>query len=293
MITKHAALLDDRGLVRVSGTDAAGFLQGLITNDMHSLRQKGDAMAAAMLGPQGKILFEFMVVKQVDGFLLDGPVTLGPALVKRLSMYRLRAAVDIADVSAALVVAAFWSGRPDPDAEPGLVYVDPRLEALGVRTIAPRAEQAVLAGNIAEYDDHRRRLGVAEIVKDYAAGEVFPHEANLDWLNGVNFTKGCYVGQEVVSRMQHKAEIRKRFVPVKITGATPETGADIRAGGKSIGIMGSAAAGRGLALLRFDRLREAVAAGSVLESNATRLTPEQPDWMPVEVPGAISPDVAS
>jgi folate-binding protein YgfZ len=292
MTSTHAALLDDRGVVRASGADAADFLQGLITNDMRGLRETGDAIAAAMLGPQGKILFEFLVVKQADGFLLDVSAALGPALVKRLTMYRLRAAVDIADASAELAVAAFWPAPPE--ASPGLVFTDPRLAALGGRVMARRTELATYAGTgMADYDLHRLRLGVPEAGKDYDSGEVFPHEANLDLLDGVSFTKGCYVGQEVVSRMQHKAEIRKRFVPVLIAGAAPEPGAEIRAGGRSVGVMGSAAAGRGLALLRFDRLREVVAAGSALESEDARLTPVRPDWMPMEVPGAAPPGAAA
>ena len=287
MTTKQAALLDDRGVVRISGQDAAEFLQGLITNDMNRLREAGDAMAAAMLSPQGKILFEFLVVKQAGGFWLDAPASLVPALIKRLAMYKLRAAVDIADASAERAVAAFWPGLPG-DA-PGMVFADPRLAALGGRVMAQQAELAAYAGTgKADYDHHRVQLGVSEAGKDYASGEVFPHEANMDLLNGVSFTKGCYVGQEVVSRMQHKSEIRKRFVPVMIEGPEPEAGADIRAGGKGIGVMGSSAAGRGLALLRLDRLREAVAAGSALESDGARLTPVQPGWMPMEVPGAAA-----
>ena len=287
MTTKQAALLDDRGVVRVCGKDAAEFLQGLITNDMNRLREAGDAMAAAMLSPQGKVLFEFLVLKQAGGFWLDAPASLVPALVRRLAMYKLRAAVDIADASAELAVSAFWPGLPG-DA-PEMVFADPRLAALGGRAMAQQAELAAYAGTgEADYDHHRLQLGVPEAGKDYASGEVFPHEANMDLLNGVSFTKGCYVGQEVVSRMQHKSEIRKRFVPVMIEGPEPEAGADIRAGGKSLGVMGSSAAGRGLALLRLDRLREAVAAGSALESDGARLTPVQPGWMPMEVPGAAA-----
>ena len=249
-----------RGVVRVGGADAAGFLQGLLTNDVQGLAQ-GEARYAALLSPQGKILFDFLVVADADGFLLDCAREQAAALAARLGFYRLRAKVSVADVSGEVEVAA--------DASPGDgAYRDPRHEELGWRRIVPLGT----APAAATYDARRIALGIPAGGRDFAFGETFPHEANLDRLHGIDFKKGCYVGQEIVARVEHRGLARKRIVPLTYEGAAPRQGAEVKAGDVTLGAMGSSAEGRGLALVRLDRLAEAGGAAQV-EGVAVRLLP--------------------
>jgi folate-binding protein YgfZ len=268
------ASLTDRGLVRVAGPDAKGFLQGLVTNDMDKTHE-GGAIHAGLLTPQGKILFDFFVVPDVE------------ALAKRLSFYKLRADVAITE-EPTLSVAAAWGASPSlPDQ--AIAFADPRLEALGIRMILP--EGAALPGadcasaNEADYHAHRIRLGVPDGGRDYAYNEAFPHEALYDQLHGVDFEKGCYVGQEVVSRMQHRGTARKRVVHVEGDGPL-EPGADIEAGTLPVGRIGSVNGARGLALLRLDRVASANAKGTPTQAGGTMITVRLPDFATFELPSA-------
>lgn len=254
MSAAHIALLPDRGVVAVTGEDARTFLDNIITNDM-DLLDKQEAIFAGLLSPQGKILFDFFVVKDKDGFLLDVAKDKAADLVKRLSMYKLRAKVVIAEVADAFVEVR-W-----PQSNVG--FEDPRKAGLGGRGIMT----SPVVFDTAAYDAyHARRiaLGVPEGGKDYAFGEAFPHEALFDQLNGVSFTKGCYVGQEIVARMEHRGTARKRIVRVNGTGGLPVAGTEVLAGEVVIGVMGSSADQAGLALLRLDRVAEFVGKGVAL-----------------------------
>ena len=250
------AFLDDRGIVDVEGEEARALLQRLVTSDVLGL-VAGEARYAALLSPQGKIAFDFLIVDATpaggpDQFLLDSPLSLAADLARRLTMYRLRAAVRIADLSGDLGVTAYWPEGPGAR--------DPRHAELGTRAIGPRG-----AGDAASrraYDAHRIALGVPEGGRDFAYGDAFPHDANLDRLGGVDFGKGCYVGQEVVSRVHHRGTARKRIVPVSFAGRAPAQGAEIRVGEIAIGIMGSSIDERGLASVRTDRAAEAAALGA-------------------------------
>jgi folate-binding protein YgfZ len=256
MSTSVVALLADRGVVSLSGPDAVDFLDNLATNDLTGV-PIGEARFAGLLTPQGKILFEFFALRTEDGWLLE---TLGarlPDLIKRLTMYRLRAKIALADVSSDHAVAAAWGGDK-PTVPDGWCYADPRDPQLGWRLIVPRAAVNGLASGASEDEYHRHRLttGVAEGGRDYPLGDTFPHEANYDRLAGVSFTKGCFVGQEVVARMQNKTVVRKRVIAV--TGSAPlKSGGEIRIGTAVIGTIGSVDGNRGLALLRVDRAAEA------------------------------------
>jgi hypothetical protein len=248
MTPARIALLADRGVVRVTGEDAEKLLQGIVSNDMDLLASQA-AIHTALLTPQGKILFDFFVAKTGGGFLLETARDKAADLAKRLNLYKLRAKVDIRDVSDEYRVLALWGPSPlSPGEITGTVsFPDPRLTALGSRMLA----EARLAADIAaatngleaspeDYHAHRIALGVPEGGKDYVLGDTFPHEAELDQLNGVSFTKGCFVGQEVVSRMQNRASVRKRVVPIE--GDAPLTsGAEIKVGAASIGAVGSVA----------------------------------------------------
>ena len=267
-----AAFLPDRGVVKVSGVDARDFLNGLVTTDVALLRP-GLGRFGALLTPQGKITVDFLITEAPSGhgggFLIDCPRALAQGLADKLGFYKLRAKVAVENLSDSLGVLAAWDG--DPAMKPDLAFADPRAAALGWRILVP--EQ--LAQNAADaigaelvdksaYDAHRIASGVPRGGLDYMYGDAFPHETNMDRLHGVDFDKGCYVGQEVVSRMQHRGTARTRTVRIILDGPSPEPGAAIVAGDKPVGTMGSTAGHDGLALIRTDRVADALAAGTPL-----------------------------
>jgi len=264
-----AAFLPDRGVVKVSGNDARNFLNGLITTDMMRL-QAGLGQFGALLTPQGKIIVDFLVteVPSGGGFLIDCPKALAQNLTDKLGFYRLRAKVTVENLSDKIGVLAAWDGaRLTSD----LTFTDPRNEKLGFRILAaPESAQktADLIGaeflDSSAYEAHRIALGIPRGGLDFIYGEAFPHETNMDRLAGVDFDKGCFVGQEVVSRMQHRGTARTRTVRMLLEEAAPEVGSAILSGDKPVGTMGSAADGHGLALIRIDRAAEAIEAGTPL-----------------------------
>lgn len=249
-----------RGVVEVAGPDARSLLQRLITNDVDGLTS-GDARYAALLTPQGKIVVDFIVVSvplpdQPERFLLDCPAPLAGALTKKLTAYRLRAKVSVTDLSASTGAISLVNDS-DPALTGLLVYPDPRSSALGMRAIGRLELIASLLGSPDEVKARRIAAGVPEGGADFAYDDAFPHEANLDRLAGVDFTKGCYVGQEVVSRMQHRATVRKRVVPIRFDADAPPPGTQIHAGERTVGIMGSSIGREGLALVRLDHAADA------------------------------------
>ncbi|HTT47253.1 MAG TPA: folate-binding protein [Pseudolabrys sp.] len=287
-----AALLPDRGVVKVAGDDARRFLNGLISNDMGKVKP-GQARFAALLTPQGKIIVDFIVAEAEPGdgggFFLDCPRALAPAIAEKLNFYRLRAKVTVDNLSDALGVMAAWDGAGL--SEFGLSYTDPRLPALGTRTVLPpdlAAEAAAdLGATLADaeaYDSHRIALGVPRGGEDFIYGDTFPHEADMDQLAGVDFEKGCYVGQEVVSRVEHRGSARSRIVPVAYELA-PATGQPVMAGEKDVGTLMSAAKGRGLAFVRLDRVADALAAGTPLLCGNLPVQLVKPDWARFPWPG--------
>jgi tRNA-modifying protein YgfZ len=296
MSQRRVALLPDRAVVQVDGSDAEKFLQQLVTNDVE-LGVSRRSVFAALLSPQGKVLFDFLVTRHGGGYLLETAADKAPELVKRLQMYRLRARVDLTDASDKFAVQAVWTDPPDDtgDAGPMSHLLDPRVRSLGMRVMAGpgvaselRQEFAAEANaSAADYHAHRISLGVPEGGKDYAFGDVFPHEANFDLLNGVSFTKGCFIGQEVVSRMQHRGTARKRIVMVE-GDALLQSGAPITAGPATIGAVGSVAGKHGLALVRLDRAEEAKAKGEDLAAGGTKVVIRLPGYMqqakPVHAP---------
>jgi folate-binding protein YgfZ len=290
-----AALLPDRGMVKVAGPDARKFLNGLVTADMGNVTP-ARACFAALLTPQGKIMVDFIVAEAADGsFLLDCPRALAAALVERLAFYKLRAKVTLDNQSGGFGVMAIWDGvdviRPAPGLGGSYVYADPRLPELGLRCPlpAPPADTAAVFGaelvDAAAYEAHRIALAVPAGGLDFAYGDAFPHEADMDQLNGVDFQKGCFVGQEVVSRMEHRRSARTRVVPVALDGAAPAAGSAVTAAGKPMGVMGSAAGRRGLALLRLDRVEEALANGASLQAGGVALKLVKPAWARFAFPG--------
>jgi len=289
----QAALLPDRGVVKVTGDDARRFLNGLATNDVGKVTPVA-ARFAALLTPQGKIIVDFIVAEadpaDGGGFFLDCPRALAPALVEKLNFYRLRAKVLIEDLSSTLGVMAAWDGAGS--SEYGLSYADPRLATMGTRVMLPPhlAQEAAddLGATLAEaetYEAHRIALGMPRGGVDFPYGDTFPHEADMDQLAGVDFEKGCYVGQEVVSRVEHRANARSRVVPVTYDDNTPMAGLPVTAGDKQIGMLGSAMNGRGLALLRLDRVEDALAANTPLLAGGITIHPVRPTWARFAWPG--------
>lgn len=277
--------LTGRGVLRVGGDDAVRFLQDIVTNDV-TKAVNGSAVHAALLTPQGKILFDFILLDTGDEILLECARDIIGDLVKRLTFYRLRAAVEIEDVSDTQKVWAAWGDAPQALDE-AIMYTDPRLEDLGARIIATASLDMAGAGcdvaSEADYHRHRVSLGVPEAGRDYPLGDTFPHEADYDQLAGVDFHKGCYVGQEVISRIQHRGTARKRIVPVR--GSAPLTsGAEITADGATLGKLGSVAGEIGLAMIRLDRAEKAIEEGHALKADGTEIELIQPGWAGFKVP---------
>ena len=280
-----AAFLPDRGVVKITGETARDFLNGLITTDTTRL-QPGLGRFGALLTPQGKITVDFLITEAPaghgGGFLIDCPKPLAQTLADKLGFYRLRAKVGIENLSDSLGVLAVWDG--EVALKPDLTFADPRNAKLGLRILVP-AELAQKAADLigaelvdsSAFEAHRIAAGVPRGGLDFIYGDAFPHETNMDRLTGVDFDKGCYVGQEVVSRMQHRGTARTRTVRVLLDGPAPEAGATILAGDKSVGTMGSAAGHHGLALLRIDRAAEALEAGTPLTAGGLSIRIAEPD----------------
>jgi len=280
-----AAFLPDRGVVKVTGEDARNFLNGLVTTDLTQLAP-GLGRFGALLTPQGKIIVDFLITEAPSGhgggFLIDCPRPLAKGLADKLGFYKLRAKVAVENLSDSLGVIAAWGG--EPAMEPDLAFADPRDAVLGWRVLAPQDLAQKVADLIgadlvdsAAYEAHRIATGVPRGGLDFIYGDAFPHETNMDRLHGVDFDKGCYVGQEVVSRMQHRGTARTRTVRVTLDGAPPEAGSPVLAGDKPVGTMGSTSGQNGLALIRTDRVTDALDAGLALTAGGLGIRLADPD----------------
>ena len=284
--------LDDRAIIRVGGPDARDFLQNLVSSDLTKVGPDR-AIHAALLTPQGKFLHEFFIAQADGAFLLDCGRQRRDDLIRRLTMYKLRAQVEIADAADDYAVFALLGERAIEGKEgtaaalgSGIVFVDPRLAALGARAILPAANAtAILAAadfseaGLDTYEDHRVTLGVPDGGRDLVVEKSFLLENNFEELNGVDFEKGCYVGQEVTARTKHRGLVKKRMLPVQASGPLPGSGTKITLDGKDAGVMFSSVGTRGLALLRLERVEEAARAGTELSSDGTKLRATVPDWL--------------
>jgi folate-binding protein YgfZ len=272
-------------VVKVAGEDAGNFLNGLVTTDVGRLKP-GLGRFGALLTPQGKIIVDFLITEAPaghgGGFLIDCPKALAQGLADKLKFYKLRAKVTVENLSDSLGVLATWDG--EPATLPDLAFTDPRDERLGMRILVPaelRERLADLIGaelvDASAYEAHRIANGVPRGGLDFMYGDAFPHETNMDRLSGVDFDKGCYVGQEVVSRMQHRGTARTRSVKVLLDGPSPEAGTTILAGDKQVGTIGSTADGKGVALVRIDRVADALDAGLPLTAGGLGLRLAEPE----------------
>jgi folate-binding protein YgfZ len=266
------AQLQDRSVIALGGEDAHAFLQNIITADMDDIDRLGIGYSA-LLTPQGKIICDFLVTTADDGYRIDVRLEAAETLTRRLTLYRLRAKVDIAPRPDLAVFAGWDEDAAIPEDAPA----DPRLAALGHRWIAPVDGEAASA-RLADWHQWRISLGVPEGGIDFLFDDAFPHDGALDALAGVAFDKGCYVGQEVVSRMRHRGTARRRIVQVSGDGPLPDPGTEILAAGQPVGRLGSSSANQGIAVMRLDRLEKALAAGKPVEAGTIVLQVALPDW---------------
>jgi len=255
--------LASRALIAVGGEDWRGFLQGLLTQDVETIAP-GEARFGALLTPQGRLLYDLIIVGRRDGCWLDCVAERRAALLQRLAIYRLRAKVTIAADDAPVFAA--WGDRPEGEGW----LLDPRLAALGWRGYGVAA---AVAGSETDYDRHRLSLGVPGPA-DWGEDSAYPLEADFDLLNGVDFRKGCFVGQETTSRMKRRGTIKSRMLPVDFDGPAPEPGAEILAGTLRAGEVLSGFDGRAMALVRLDRIE-----GEELTVDGRACAVIQPDWI--------------
>jgi folate-binding protein YgfZ len=274
-----ATIAKRRGVLRIAGEDRVSFLQNLVTNDV-TRATASQAVYAALLTAQGRFLHDFFVVAQADALLLDCEVERRADLMRRLNMYKLRAKVMIEDKTGSLAVMLLWGDGKAPDAlrtgDAVAIYPDPRLPALGMRAIGGAdgaaswiAAQGFAPADETAYDRHRIALGVPDGSRDLPVERALLLENGFDELHGIDWQKGCYIGQEVTARMRYRSLVRKQLLPVSIDGPTPESGAPITLDGAEAGEMRSAVAGLGLALLRQEALDKVGPGRELLCAKAT------------------------
>lgn len=269
--------LDDRAVISVSGKDAEALLQSLITTDIGALAA-GEARPGALLTPQGKIFFEFLISRDGERFRLETTSDQAEALLKRLTMYKLRSAVELSLALPAPVTVVFG------DEQPSGSYRDHRFEKAGTPVFRLYAETAETDATVADLDGLRIAAGIAVAGRDYALQDAFPHDVLMDLNGGLSFRKGCYVGQEVVSRMQHRGSARRRVVIVAGEMALPPTGTSISVDGRPIGALGTVRDKAGLAIVRIDKAREAMAKGETILAGDVPVMLTLPGWTGLAFP---------
>ena len=271
--------LSGRAFLRVSGKDAEAFLQSLITTNLPDL-QENEIRPGALLTPQGKILFDFLIHRDgADALVIETTEDQRDALLKRLTMYKLRAAVDLAVLESSEATVS-WDGV-EADAPRDHRFAKAGLD-ISRRAGGGGTDDAAL------YDILRVEAGLPEAGSDYALSDAFPHDVLLDLSGGLSFRTGCYVGQEVVSRMQHRGTARRRPVIVKGETALPATGTALLADGKPIGTLGSVSGMLGLAIVRIDRAADAINGGTPITADGAPVTVELPQWTGLAFPEPAS-----
>ncbi len=295
MVERYCIALRDRAVLEIAGPDRADFLQGLISNDITKVAPDR-AVYAALLTAQGKYLHDFFVMEMGDAFYLDAEAGRLPDLMRRLGLYRLRAKVTLTDGSDRYAVAvAFGEGALDLLDLPGdpgtavpfgggIAYADPRLTALGARlllprgmTMAPLEAAGFTLGQQADYDRLRLSLGVPDGSRDLAVEKAILLESGFDELNGVDWKKGCYVGQELTARTKYRGLVKKRLMPVVVEGPLPAPGTPVMLGDQEAGEMRSGQEGIALALLRLEAVDQATEEQPLM-AGAARLKPQKPEW---------------
>lgn len=273
-------ILEHRGLLRIEGPDARVFLQGLLSNDIERVTPER-MIWAALLTPQGKFLHDLFIVQQGDALLIDAESARLDDLIKRLRLYKLRSQVTLTDLRTEMAVVAVWPVEGDAGAalpwSGGVLAVDPRLAEAGGRAFLPRASLPQANATLQDWDALRLPLGLPDGSRDMEIDKAILLENGFDELHGVDWKKGCYVGQELTARTKYRGLIKKRLTPVRFDGAAPAPGALLHQDGAEVGEMRSGVDGIGVALLRLEALRKdfPVTAGS------TVLSPQVPGWVAV------------
>ncbi|MBP1882822.1 YgfZ/GcvT domain-containing protein [Sinorhizobium mexicanum] len=270
--------LDDRAIVSVSGKDAEDLLQSLITTDIGALGSDG-VRPGALLTPQGKILFDFLISRDGEALRLETTSDQAEPLLKRLTMYKLRSAVDLSLRSPAPVTVVFGEEEP-----PAGSYRDHRFEKAGLSVFRLYREMEGADATAGDLEALRIASGIAVSGVDFALQDAFPHDVLMDLNGGLSFRKGCYVGQEVVSRMQHRAAARRRVVIVAGEAPLPPTGASITVDGRSIGSLGTVRHKAGLAIVRIDKAGEAITNGDAILAGDVPVTLTLPGWTGLSFP---------
>lgn len=286
--------LPGRTVIRVAGEEASAFLQGLITNDVADVAEDR-GIYAALLTPQGKYLHDFFILGISGDYYLDCDKSRREDLLKRLIRYRLRTKIDIEDMGDAFDCFALFGSEaiskaglsPTPGHSGplggGVVFVDPRRSELGARALLPRGDGVHLieqrgfsASTEADYDELRLSLGIPSGCPEIEPEKSYPMDYGLDALNGVSFTKGCYVGQEVTARMKSRNLVRKCLVPVRIEGSAPDIGTILQIENSVAGELRGVTDKTGLALVKTEALEKALSKGLAFEAGDTRLIPAMP-----------------
>ncbi len=269
--------LDDRATISVSGKDADALLQSLITTDVSAL-SADEVRAGALLTPQGKILFDFLISRDGEALRLETSRDQAEPLLKRLAMYKLRSAVEFSLLDPTPVTVVFDEERPAES------YRDHRFEEAGFSVFRLYCRTTGAEGTVADLDRLRIAAGVAVAGRDYALQDAFPHDVSMDLNGGLSFRKGCYVGQEVISRMQHRGTARRRVVIVAGESPLPPTGTSLSVGGRSIGTLGTVQDKAGLAIVRIDKAGEAMAKGDEIRAGDVQVTLRLPGWTGLAFP---------
>ena len=285
--------LTNRGIISVTGSNSRDFLQGIISNDI-TLVSPNKTIYAALLTPQGKYLFDFFISQSGEKLLIECEKDRVPDLMKRLRIYKLRANADLVDETETYSIFAIWGDDAAQatglhnerglahEISGGTQFIDPRLNTAGVRSVLPiEAAEAQLQSlaakpaSTSDYDLHRLKLGLPDASRDLVVDKAILIESGFDELNGVDWNKGCYMGQELTARTKYRGLVKKRLISVFIEGAAPEPGTPIMVGDKNAGEMRSSNAGHGIALLRLDQLNNE-AAEYICDQAILR--PNKPTW---------------
>lgn len=306
MTDAQYSIADDRGVLAVDGVDARTFLQGLVSADVLAATTE-QAKWAALLTPQGKFLFDMMMVGADDGLLLDCERERRTVLLRKLSMFRLRSDVALTDRSDDLAVALVWGADalkalelPDqPGAarpwQDGVAFVDPRLTAAGARVIAAPdaladglAAAGLTAGDRDAWEGLRISLGVPDGSRDMETEKAILLENGFDELGGIAWDKGCWMGQELTARTKYRGLVKKRLIPAHVNGTQPATGTPVEREGRVVGEVRSGVGGTVLALVRLDALTTEDEASQPLTAGDAQLQPIWPDWLSRPSPAKAS-----
>ncbi len=296
MSTCTHVILQNRGLLGVAGDDRIAFLQGLVSNDVTRVGPDR-ALYSALLSPQGKFLHDFFIIEMDGGLLIDCEAARLDDLKHKLSMYKLRSKVELAERTADFVVAALIGSavadtleleNEEGLAKPflgGVAFIDPRLAAIGGRAVIPRAgaDAALSAtglpeGSLQDYESARLHLGLPDGSRDMVVDKAILLENGFHELNGVDWNKGCYMGQELTARTHYRGLVKKRLMPVRVEGPLPAPGTPLMLGDKEAGEMRSGLGEQGLALIRLEQFESLSASGAALSAGTATLHPAKPDW---------------